>query len=253
MEFESLGSGRLADALAVAEEFASRFIRDGVVGIVFLGGVARGYFDKFSDIDIIVFKRRGVDLGVRAEYEFEYKGFVIDYEVMDYEDFVGSEWDMERRWAFSDVKIFYDPEGRIKSLIDEKTCLGDEEKRWLIIEGVTQSEWYCNVVSESWVYRNDMVSAHYCINIALDELIKALFMLNDKLLPAYKWRIYLVQHLGWLPEKFNEKLREVLSIKDFSIEELERRRDALNYVWRQVLPRAEKEVGMKFDEFKKLV
>ena len=136
---------------------------------------------------------------------------------MDYEDFVGSEWDMERRWAFSIVKIFYDPKGRIKSLIDEKVCLRDEEKRWLIIEGVTQSEWYCNVVSESWVYRNDIVSAHYCINIALDELIKALFMLNDRLLPAYKWRIYLVQRLGWLPEGFNEKLREVLLVKDFSI------------------------------------
>jgi len=72
-------------------------------------------------------------------------------------------------------------------------------------------------------------------------------------LPGSKWRIYLVQRLEWLPKEFNEKLREVLLIKDFSIKELERRRSALNYIWRQILPKAEKEVGMKFNEFKKLV
>ena len=253
MEFEDFRSEKLADALAIAEEFASRFKREGVVGIVFLGGIARGYFDKFSDVDIIVFKRRNVDLGMKTEYELKYKGFVIDYEIVNYEDFVESEWDIERRWAFSKVKIFYDPEGKIKALIDRKVCLKDEEKKWLIIEGVTQSEWYCNVVSESWIYRNDVVSAHYSIFIALDELVKALFMLNNRLLPGSKWRIYLVQRLEWLPEEFNEKLREVLLIKDFSIKELERRRSALNYIWRQILPKAEKEVGMKFNEFKKLV
>jgi len=249
-EFES---ERLASALAVAEEFASRFRREGVVGIVFLGGIARGYFDRFSDIDVIIFKKRGVDLGVRAEYELEYKGFRIDYEIVDYEDMVESEWGMEMRWAFSRARIFYDPEGKIRSLIDGKVRLGDEERRWLIIEGVTQSDWYCNTVSESWIYRGDPVSAHLSIYYALEELVKALFMLNNELLPGGKWRFYMVQRLKWLPRGFNEKLREILLLRDFSVRELERRRSALNHLWRQVLLRAEKEVGMKFSEFRKLV
>ena len=253
MGFEDLESERLASALAIAEEFASKFKREGVVGIVFLGGIARGYFDRFSDIDVIIFKRRNVDLGVRNEYEFEYKGFLIDYEIVNYEDMVESEWDMEMRWSFSKVKIFYDPEGKIRSLIDKKVYLREEERKWLIIEGVTQSDWYCNVVSELWIYRNDPISAHYSIYYALEELVKAIFMLNNELLPASKWRVYLVQRLKWLPKEFNEKMREVLLVKDFSLKELERRRKALNYLWQQVLPKAEREVGMKFSEFKKLV
>ncbi len=113
MEFRNFKSEKLAGALAIAEEFALRFKREGVVGIVFLGGIARGYFDNFSDIDIIIFKRKNVDLGVKAEGEFEYRGFRIDYEIVNYEDLVELEWNMEMRWAFSMVKIFYDPEGRL--------------------------------------------------------------------------------------------------------------------------------------------
>ena len=49
MDFESFESKRLDSALTIAKKFASKFKREGVVGIVFLGGIARGYFDKFSD------------------------------------------------------------------------------------------------------------------------------------------------------------------------------------------------------------
>lgn len=253
MRFKELKAEKLAEAIAVAEEFASKFKQRGVVGIVFLGAIARGYFDRFSDIDIVIFKRREARLGVKREGEVEYKGYVIDYEVVNYEDSLELEWNMERRWAFSTARIFYDPEGKVKALIDKKVCLKREERKWMIIEGMTQAEWYCNDVSESWVYRGDIVSAHYSINSALEHLMKALFGLNGELFPSEKWVAYLVHKLEWLPQRFDEKLREVILLKELSVEELQRRRNALSYLWKQMLPRAEKEVGMKFEEFKKLV
>jgi predicted nucleotidyltransferase len=253
MEFKELKTEKLAEATAVAEEFASKFRRKGVVGIVFLGGIARGYFDEFSDIDIIIFKKKGTRLGMRREDEIEYKGFKIDYEIANYEDSVRSEWEMEKRWAFSNSKIFYDPEGKIRTLIGRKVHPRNEERKWMIIEGMTQSEWYCNENSESWVYRNDMISAHRSMSLALEYLMKALFGLNNQLLPDEKWLMYQVQRLSFVPERFNEKLKEIILVKDLSRRELQRRRNALNYLWKQMLPRAEKEVGMKFDEFKRLV
>ena len=135
---------KLAEATAVAEEFASKFRRKGVVGIVFLGGIARGYFDKFSDIDLIVFKRRGIRLRIKHEDEIEYKVFKIDYEIVNYDDSAKSEWEMEKRWAFSNAKIFYDPEGKIRALLSKKVHLKNKERKWIIMEGITQSEWYCN-------------------------------------------------------------------------------------------------------------
>ncbi|HDH91700.1 MAG TPA: DUF4037 domain-containing protein [Candidatus Aenigmarchaeota archaeon] len=253
MQFKELKEEKLAQATAVAREFASKFKRDGVVGIVFLGGIARGYFDKFADIDIIIFKKKKAKLGVKHEDEIEYKGFKIDYEIANYEDSLKTEWETEKRWAFSNAKIFYDPEGKIKALINRKVRLKNKERKWMIIEGMTQSEWYCNHCSELWLYRKDIISAHYSISLALEYLMRALFGLNNQLLPAKKWLIYQVQRLKWLPKGFNEKLKEIMLVKDFSVKELKRRRNALIYLWEQMLPRAEKEVGMKFDEFKNLV
>lgn len=253
MKYETFRREKLVQAEKLAEEFASRFKRTGVVGIVFLGGIARGYFDRFSDIDIIVFKRKNTKLEMKAEDEVEYKGFLIDYEIANYEDKLESSWDIEERWGFSTAKIFYDPEGKIKNLINRKVPLKSKERKWMIIEGITQSEWYCNVMSKSWVYRGDVLSAHHSINNALEELLKALFALNNELLPAKKWQIYQSYSLKWLPDRFREKLMQITIVKSVSIEELQRRRDALNYLWNQMLPRAEKEVAMKFSQFKKLV
>lgn len=189
-----------------------------------------------------------MDLGIRREDEIEYRGFLVDYE-----DSAEAEWGMAMRWAFSTARIFYDPEGRIQALIDEKVRLGEDERRWMIIEGMTQSEWHCNTCSEAWAYRGDMVSAHRSIGLALEYLLEALFGLNGRLLPHEKWLAYQARGLEWLPDGFEERLEEVLIVRDLSAGELRRRREALNHLWRQMLPRAEEEVGMKFSEFRRLV
>ena len=186
MRSYDVGAKRFSKALAAAKKFASRFKRKGVVGIVFLGAIARGYFDKFSDIDVIIFKRRNVRFRLKYEAEIEYEGFRVDYEITNYEDSARSKWDMEKRWAFSKALIFYDPESKIRRLINRKVPLKSKERMWMIIEGVTQSEWYANVISESWVYRGNIVSAHYSINAALEELLKAIFAINKELFPPKK-------------------------------------------------------------------
>lgn len=231
MKFETLGKEKLAEAEKVAEDFVSKFRRKGVVGIVFLGGIARGYFEKFSDIDIVIFKRKNTKLGMKTEEEIEHKGFLIDYEITNCEDKLKSDWGMEERWGFSTAKIFYDPEGKIKILIKRKVHLRSKEKKWMILEGMTQSEWYCNVMSRSWVHRGDVLSAQHSINNALEELLKALFGLNNELLPAKKWQIYQSYNLKWLPDRFREKVMHITIVKGVSMEELQRRRNAMNYLW----------------------
>jgi len=252
MTFQNLRKDKLVEATKIAEEFASRYKQEGIVGIVFLGGIARGYFDKFSDIDVSIVREKHAKIKPKQE-EIKYKGFLIDYAISTYEEWSKEDWNMEARWTFSCAKIFYDPKEKIKEVLNEKVPLKEKERRWFMIEGMTQSDYFCNRVSKSWIYRGDILSAHNSINAALDDFFKALFALNNELIPSTKWKIYLSKNLKWLPKKFNESLNEILLIKDFSIEELQRRRKALNYLWKQTLPKAEKEIGMKFDEFAKLV
>ncbi|MCX8183286.1 MAG: hypothetical protein N3F08_02545 [Crenarchaeota archaeon] len=61
MGFNKLKADRLAEA--VGEEFASKLKRNSVVGIVFLGGLTRVYFDRFLDVDIIFSRGRRRDWG----------------------------------------------------------------------------------------------------------------------------------------------------------------------------------------------
>ena len=49
----------LEKATRVAKEFAQQHINNDIVGIVFLGAVARGYFDRSADIDIAIFQKQG--------------------------------------------------------------------------------------------------------------------------------------------------------------------------------------------------
>ena len=220
-------SGRLTEAMAVAEEFASRFRRRGVVGVVFLGALARRYFDKHSDIDIVVFKRKGVRLGVPRERELEYKGFLVDYEVRDYEDELRRPWSMEERWTFSHALIHYDPRGEVAKLLKRKVPLKEGERRRLLRESLSWAAWYGWDFADSWVRRGDPASAHYCVTVALSLLVKALFLLNGQLVPPDKWLLREAAKLGMLPPNFAEIVREALLVRDLTREELERRKAAV--------------------------
>ena len=222
-----LGASRLAEAKAVAEEFASKFRKKGIVGIVFLGALARGYFDESSDIDIVVFKRKGVRLGVPREREIEYKGFLVDYEMRDYEDELRKPWSMELRWAFSHAVVYYDPRGEVAKLLKRKVPLRERERKQLLGESLRWAVWYGWDFADSWVRRGDLVSAHHCVTVALELLVKALFLLNGQLVPPDKWLLHEAAKLGKLPPNFAQIVREALLTRDFTAEELERRKAAV--------------------------
>lgn len=197
-----------------------------MVGVVFVGALARGYFDEHSDIDIVVFKERGARLGVPREREFEYKGFLIDYEVRVYEEELRRPWSLEERWAFSKAIIYYDPRGLVAKLLRRKVPMGVRERRRLLVESLRQAHWHLLDYAPSWVDRGDPVSAHHCVTAALVHLARALFALNGELPPPDKWLFNVAPKLGKLPPRFPELAREALLVRDFTAEELERRRAA---------------------------
>jgi len=55
-----------------------------------------------------------------------------------------------------------------------------------------------------------------------------------------------------LPHGFEEKVKEIYIVKALNQKELQRRKRAFMYLWRQLSPRIEKEVGMSIKEMDKL-
>jgi predicted nucleotidyltransferase len=241
----------------IAEELASRIASyQGVVGIVFIGGLVRGFVDRFSDLDILVFlgkrderlrKRiRGLGLGKQRRL-----GVDVDLEVHFLGDFKRWRWDEVDRWEFSRAEIVFDPEGEIKKMLKEKLRVG--RGFWIkrIVVCGEYVKWYAcppkkdvGTVSECWVERGDLASAHYCLSYAVDLLVRIVYALNREFLPAPKWRIYYSHSLKWLPKNYRRLLGEALLVKSFSKKEFNRRLGAVRELWCGILPKIREETGL---------
>jgi hypothetical protein len=118
----------LEKATEIAKKFVQKHMTDDVVGIVFLGAITRGYFDHSADIDIAIFKRESADFPLKDKF-FEVDGIEVQIWLSDYESEIASSWDMPKRWTYSQGQIYFDPQGKIAQLLQEKVPLRPEEKK----------------------------------------------------------------------------------------------------------------------------
>jgi hypothetical protein len=242
----------LERATGVAQSFARKYMTDEVAGIVFLGAIARGYFDRSADIDMGVFLNPGVDLPFTDKF-FHVEGFEIQVWLSDYGYEITAPWDMPKRWTYSQGQVGYDPQGKIAELLREKVPLRPEERKWLMMSGLTLSEWYIRRLTQTWVERGNLVSAHQLIDPGLIHFYDMLFGLNNELVPDMKWRHYCAEQLERLPDHFRERVMEILTLSSFTGEELVRRRDAFMEMWREMIPVVEGETGLTFEEMLEVV
>jgi predicted nucleotidyltransferase len=230
-----------------------------VAGIIFLGGLARGFADKYSDVDIIVLldkedphlQRQIQNAGLE---ERKRSGLDIDLEIHHMNAFQRSKWNETDRWDFSHAEIVYDPRGRISGIFEAR--LRVSEKFWTkrIAICAEYMKWYCcppkegtYTIAETWVDRGDLTSAHYCLNYAVEVLLKTTFALNKEFLPPPKWRMFYFQNLKWLPSN-HELLRDALSIEKLTGEDLYRRLKSLRQIWRTILVKIQEETGLTPDQ-----
>jgi len=251
------GRNRIRKSRRFAERLASKIaLREGIAGVVFIGGLVRGFTDKYSDLDIITFlgqRDENLRMQIRKMSLDEEKrsGVDVDLEVHFLEDFKRWKWDEADRWEFSRAQIVFDPEGRVEKVFKEKLQLPKDFWIKRIVVCSEYLKWYCcppkegvGTIAEAWVDRGDLLAAHYCLNYAVDLLLKVLFALNKEFLPAPKWRIFYSYDLRWLPDGYKKLIRQVMSAKDFSVSELNRRLRAIRELWRLTMPKIEEETGL---------
>jgi predicted nucleotidyltransferase len=249
---QSSDSELLRKATRIANEFAQQHIGDHVVGIVFLGAIVRGYFDHAADIDIAIFKRQDSEISITQQF-YEVEGVDVQVWLSDYEQELTNSWDMAKRWTYSQANIVYDTEHKISQLLKEKVPLRPEEKRWLMISGLTLSEWYGNRLTNVWIKRGNLVSAHQMIDQGLRYFFEMLFGLNNALVADMKWQYYCVEQLAQLPTNFRKRVQETMQVHAVTREELKRRREVFMGMWREMQPRIEAEVHMSFDDMLQIV
>ncbi len=215
-----------------ARECASRFAdHEGVVGVLLTGGVARGYADHFSELDLAVYlarphfddwTRRG--LAPFPEGDSCLDGWHVDFGYLCYEDEIEAEWEHTRRWDRSYAVILHDPQGWMREMLARKAVLTEEDKRSLTSRHlILYGDYFCDLVVPSWLHRGDMLAVHHCLNVALDSLIKTVFLANDELVPFDKWTLNLSYTLAWTPRDWRERVERALLVQEVSRADVERR------------------------------
>jgi len=258
------GQNRIRKFKKIAKGIASKIATyEGVTGIVFLGGLARGFADRYSDLDIVVFlderdehlRRRIYDLGLNEEGRSDID---MDLEVHFLEDFKRWRWDEIDRWEFSEAKIVFDPKGKINKAFREKSMVPKDF--WIKRTAVCAEylKWYCcppkeevGTIAGAWIDRGDLLASHYCLNYAIDLLLMVIFALNKEHLPAPKWRIFYSYRLKWLPEGYEGLIKEAMEVRNFSVRDFSRRLKAMRKMWHEILPKIEDQTGLTMDRLSK--
>jgi predicted nucleotidyltransferase len=260
MDVKLKGENRVRQFRQVAEKLVARISAyEGVAGIVCLGGVVRGFADKFSDLDITVFLSKrdeqlrmricktGADVGKRVNVD-------LDLEVHFLDDFKRHGRSEIERWDFSKAEIVYDPKGKIRELFQNK--LRVPKDFWIKRIAICGEyvKWYCcppraevGSIAEAWIERGDLASAHYCLTYSVDLLLEIIFALNKEFLPVQKWRVFYSYSLKWLPKDYVKLLKEAMIIKELSAHDLKRRLKALRKMWLGIVPKIEEETGLTVD------
>ncbi len=266
------GENRVGKFKQAAENLVSRMAScEGVVGIIFLGALVRDYADKFSDVDItVLLADRDEELRMRIRkmgLSEEKCSGIEDIDLMIYflEDFRNLVWSETERWDYSKAaKIVYDPRGEVERIFREKLTVPKDFWVRRIVVCANYLKWYCcppdepwvqklgvGSISETWIYRGDLIAAHYCLNYGVDLILEILFALNREFLPVPKWRIFYSYRLVWLPEDYSGLLREVMQAKNFSEEELNRRLKAIRELWVKILGKIRDETGLTPEQISK--
>ncbi|RJP52619.1 MAG: hypothetical protein C4583_06430 [Anaerolineaceae bacterium] len=251
-KLQSSDSALLEKAIQVAKEFAQQHISEDIVGIVFLGAIVREYFDRSADIDIAIFKKQGTDISSPEKF-CKIDDFEVQCWVADFESELNTEWDMSKRWTYSQGQIYFDPSGKVFQLLKDKTPLTSEERNWLMMSGITLSEWYINRLTWTWVERGNIISAHHMFDQGINYFLDMLFGLNYQLVADMKWRYFCAEKLERLPHNFRERIQDVMIVHSISVEELARRQKGFMEMWEEMKPIIEKEVKMTFDEMLQVV
>ncbi len=211
---------------------------DDLVGITLDGGMARGFVDELSQIDVTLFLGRD---GFRRLEEGRFpistgitgmEGQLCDIKAVDFEHEMNRGWAPMELWNLSNAEILHDPEDKIRKLREEKLEGGPElataERKMF------SSWWYFKLAGDIWIQRGDPVQGSMMMNKAVIDLTKALFIANGEYVPHEKWLINLSYSLAWKPERWEVRLKSSLHPGEFEGGDLEKSQQEIEGLWEEV-------------------
>lgn len=246
----------LEELLAVLRRHLGRFLAFGeVVGILLSGGLARGYADHLSEIDLIIFvtseqyarfkrEKTPIPLGIT-----KIEGYLYDIKLEDYSAALAREYSMDALWDLSYAQILYDPQGQLGELIKAKLTQPPDVS--LAAGFLFEAWWHYKLAGDIWRHRKDVAQGHYVLNKAVKPLLSALFVACGEYVPHDKWLVHMSRTLPGRPEGWEELLQAALSTGAFDLASLAARQAALDTIWNAVDAKLRRQTGSRVSMMQK--
>lgn len=202
---------------------------DGVIGITLSGGLCRGYGDELSEIDLMIYLEKETyekwtqGQGPVPQGDNLWEGRYFDLEFFSYEEEWEKDWGLFMKWDASYNVILYDPYNKIAQLFKHKDLFTAQEKFQCASECFENCFYLGDLVIQQWIKRGDPLAANYLINKAISGLVKMVFLANNEYPPVEKWALNYSYSLKWLPNKWKERISNIIVIKDVTMDEVKRR------------------------------
>lgn len=220
---------------AIAKDFVEvRFKKmNGVIGILLMGSVSLGYTDDLSDVDLEVIASGKLyrKVGASCEGYEQYHGINISWEWMTFEDLESElkDWkDDIDLWTYSKSKVLYDPQHKLEKLLSKYKHYPNKiwlEKLFLYWYFATAHAPYD---SRKAIQRDDLTTAQLYLNQAMEYYLALIFILNHSFVPYKKWRLKEFQKLPYKPKNYEEKLRKILTTRNWIKKEFETKQSIIN-------------------------
>lgn len=225
-----------------------------VIGVTLTGGLSRSYGDELSEIDLNIYltpetyKTWYTGKGPIPHGDYMGNIYHMDVSFLDFTKESEEKWGLSKKWDASYAKILYDPEKKIKVLLDSKDVFTGDEKYLLALNNYLDCVYFADIGVRQWSLRGDPLVANQMISKAIPSLCNLLFLANDEYPPFEKWLVNFSHSLQWKPEDWEKKLTKITLIQEITLDEATRRSRLLlelyHMVWAKIVGEEYRETGL---------
>lgn len=190
-----------------------------VIGIMHLGGIARGYADEHSDIDLALFSMTPLNITLGEQLTEE--GYDLEiFNVVINDSWVN--WGPIQKEAYEEGYIIYDPTGKVSEFINKALNYDDHYRVSEMLRLIFKIAWHGWIYTpfrqkyikgyhwilpeDLWFQRKKEYNAYYLTQICVYDYIELLYVINRKWTPDYKWRLVKSFNLPLLPKEYESKI-----------------------------------------------
>jgi hypothetical protein len=226
----------LPSLLEIARKFVNeRFMScNDVLGVLLEGSAAVGVRDEFVDLDFeVIIKEKRYKEGVFLADETVYDGVDVCWGWISLEKLESklSGWQNDiNLWVYSTSKIMYDPTVKVEDLLKKYKRYPEDIRREKMFSYFYYGWAEAPYNFEKARLRKDPITAQFGLTNAVEIFTALLFIINHNFVPYRKWRLRELQKLKKKPEKYEEKVKQLVQTNSFSSEAFNLKRKKVHEV-----------------------